>query len=83
MDGHQGWNFRSFLFSQTGLVFLGLLALAGYFLWTEYQAHVIAALPWLLVGGCLLMHLFMHRGHDDHSGGQGSHHDRHRDHEGS
>jgi len=49
---------RDFLLSRTGLVLLGFLAVGGYFLWTEHQAHAIAALPWLLVGGCLVMHLF-------------------------
>ena len=62
---------RQFLFSKAGLALLGFLAVAGYFLWTEHQAHVIAALPWILVGGCLVMHLFMHGGHGGgHGGGQ-------------
>lgn len=59
-------SLRQFLFSRSGLVLMGFLAVAGYFLWIEHQAHVIAALPWLLVGGCLVMHLFMHRGHGGH-----------------
>ena len=62
---------RHFLLSGPGLVLLGFLAVAGYFLWSEHQAHMIAALPWLLVGGCLLMHLFMHRGHVGHRAGHG------------
>jgi hypothetical protein len=62
---------RRFLFSKSGLVLAGFLGVAGYFLWAEHQAHVIAALPWLLVGGCLVMHLFMHHGH----GGHGDDHD--------
>jgi len=60
---------RQFLFSRSGLVMLGFLAVGGYFLWTEHQAHTIAALPWVLIGGCLVMHLFMHGGH----GGHGEH----------
>ena len=59
---HRGM--RQFLFSRSGIVLAGFLAIAGYFLWTEHQAHVIAALPWILIGGCLVMHLFMHHGHD-------------------
>ena len=54
---------RSFWLSRNGLILAGFLLAAGYFLWTEHEAHVVAALPWLLVGGCLVMHLFMHRGH--------------------
>ena len=45
-----------------------LLAIAGYFLWTEHKAHVIEFLPWLLVLGCIGMHLLMHRGHSHGSG---------------
>ena len=57
------WQNRS---NQALVVFV---AIGGYFLWIEHQAHVIAALPWLLVGGCLVMHLFMHGGHG-HGGGK-------------
>ena len=60
---------RQLLFSRSGLVMLGFLAVGGYFLWTEHQAHTIAALPWVLIGGCLAMHLFMHGSH----GGHGDH----------
>ena len=45
-------------------------AVAAYFLWTEHRAHVMEALPWLLVLCCVVMHLFMHGGH-----GQGKSHD--------
>jgi len=60
-----------FLRSRSGLVMLGFLAVGGYFLWTEHQAHVIEILPWLLLGGCLVMHLFMHGGHGGHNGKSG------------
>jgi len=52
-----------FLQSRSGLVLIAFLAVAGYFLWTEHRAHTIAALPYLLLGGCIVMHFFMHRGH--------------------
>ena len=54
-----------------GLVVLG--AVAAYFLLTEHRAHFFAALPFLLLLACPLMHVFMHRGH----GGRG--HDQHGD----
>ena len=38
-------------------------ALAAFYLWTEHQAHVLGALPFLLLLACPLMHLFMHHGH--------------------
>ena len=53
------------------LVFLGI---GGYFLFTEHQAHVIQALPFALVLGCVVMHLFMHGGH-----GHGSEDANHQD----
>jgi hypothetical protein len=42
------------------------LAVAFFFLWQEHRAHLFAALPWLLLLACPLMHLFMHRGHRAH-----------------
>lgn len=66
---------RSFLFSRAGFVLLGFIAVAGYFLWTEHEAHLkgfIPYLPFLLLLACPLMHLFMHHGHSghgDHNGG--------------
>ncbi len=51
-----------------------LVAGAGFYLWTEHRAHLLGALPYLILGSCLLMHFFMHHdhggqdGHMDHSG---------------
>jgi hypothetical protein len=39
------------------------LAIALFFLWTEHRAHLLGALPWLLVLACPLMHFLMHRRH--------------------
>ncbi|MFT5393850.1 MAG: hypothetical protein ACI8PT_004054 [Gammaproteobacteria bacterium] len=53
------------------LPFAVFLAIGGYFLWTEHRAHAIEFLPWLLILGCIGMHMFMHhghgRGHDDNA----------------
>lgn len=46
-----------------GLVVIG--GIAVYFLLTEHLAHVVGALPYLLLLACPLMHVFMHRGHGD------------------
>jgi hypothetical protein len=48
--------------------FLGFAAIALFFLWTEHRAHLLGALPYLLVLACPLMHLF-HHGHGHHHGG--------------
>jgi hypothetical protein len=51
-----------------GIVLLGFLAVAGFYLVTEHTAHVLGALPFLLLLSCPLMHLFMHHGHGGHEG---------------
>ena len=51
-----------------GVVLLGFLAIAAFYLLTEHTAHVFSALPYLLILACLLMHLFMHHGHSGHQG---------------
>jgi hypothetical protein len=56
------------------LPLVAFFAIAGYFLWTEHQAHVIQYLPWILILACVGMHFFMHGGH-------GSGHDRSIDHD--
>jgi hypothetical protein len=66
MDQTENDKPRSSLMSRHGLVLIGFLAVAGYFLWTEHEAHLRALvpyLPWLLLLACPLMHIFMHGGH--------------------
>jgi DUF2933 family protein len=60
---------RSWLRSRSGLVCVGFLLIAGFFVLTEHTAHVLGVLPYLLLLACPLLHLF-HRGH---GGGHGSH----------
>jgi hypothetical protein len=51
------------------------VAIAIFFLWEEHSAHMLGAIPYLLLLLCPLMHYFMHRGHgshgSDHKGGGG------------
>ncbi len=47
-------------------VFIGFALIAGYFLVTEHQAHVVPYLPFLLILACPLLHLF--HGHGGHGG---------------
>jgi hypothetical protein len=68
---------RSWLWSRSGLVLVGFLLIAGFFVLTEHTAHVLGVLPYLLLLACPLLHLF-HRGHGSH-GGPGAH-DEHADH---
>jgi hypothetical protein len=48
------------------MAFLAFLAVALFFLLTEHTAHVLGALPYLLLLACPLMHLFHHGGHHHH-----------------
>ena len=57
---HSFWRSRYGI----GLVVIG--GIAVYFLLTEHLAHVVGALPYLLLLACPLMHVFMHRGHGGH-----------------
>ena len=50
-------------------VFLVFLVIAAFFLFEEHRAHMLGALPFLLLLACPLMHLFMHHGHDGHDKG--------------
>lgn len=43
------------------------LAIAAVFLWEEHRAHLLGALPYVLLLLCPVIHLFMHRGHGGHS----------------
>lgn len=61
---------RSFLMSRNGVVLIAFLAIAGFYLLTEHRAHLFGILPWLLLLACPLLHVFMHRGHGGHGGGQ-------------
>lgn len=49
--------------SRTGLVLIGFLLIAGFFLVTEHRAHVLGVLPYVLVALCPLLHYLGHKGH--------------------
>ena len=45
------------------VAFMVFIIIAGYFLWTEHEAHIAPYLVWILLGACLLLHGFMHGSH--------------------
>ena len=49
-------------------VLLAFAAIAAFFLFTEHRAHLLGALPFLLLLACPVMHFFHHRGHGGHGG---------------
>jgi len=58
--------------SRSGLVLIGFLAIAAFFLWTEHRAHLLGILPYALLLLCPLLHLF-HGGHGGHGGTDDQH----------
>ena len=54
-----------FFSSRWNIGLVVFLAIAGYYLISEHQAHVFGVLPLLLLLACPLMHLFGH--HHNHS----------------
>lgn len=46
-------------------------AIAAFYLLSEHRAHLLGALPFLLLLACPLMHLFMHGSHGGHGHGGG------------
>jgi hypothetical protein len=48
--------------------------IALFFLWDEHKAHILGALPYVLLLLCPLIHVFMHRGHGAHGDGHEQHH---------
>ncbi len=44
-----------------------ILSVIGFYLITEHRAHLLGALPWLILLACPFIHIFMHRGHNHSS----------------
>ena len=63
---------RPWLRSRSAFVLLAFLGIAGFFIMTEHRAHLLGALPYLLLLACPLLH-FLHGGHGGKRGGHGSH----------
>lgn len=67
MDLFKKWPYSSIGYVVSVIIFLGV---AIFFLVTEHRAHLLGALPYLLLGLCIVMHLFGGHGHsgNGHSG---------------
>lgn len=55
------------------LALLLVIGIVGYLVWTEHEAHIVSALPYLVFLLCPLMHIFMHRNHGSRSNKHGGH----------
>jgi hypothetical protein len=53
--------------SPASLSICSLLIIMGFYLLMEHTAHVLGALPYLLLLLCPVLHLFHHRGHRHHT----------------
>ena len=69
---HEDQKSGGWLSSRSGLVSIGFLAIAAFFLWEEHKAHLLGALPYLLFLLCPLLHFF-HGGHGGHGDGNEQH----------
>ena len=66
---------KSWLTSRSGLALLAFVAIAAFFVVTEHTAHLLGALPYVLLLACPLVHFF-HGGHGRrHVGHGGNRHD--------
>jgi hypothetical protein len=52
---------------KTSVVLLAFVAVGGFLLFSEHRAHVLGSLIYVLPLACIVMHLFMHGGHGNHS----------------
>ncbi|WP_119157799.1 DUF2933 domain-containing protein [Caldimonas tepidiphila] len=66
MDPHRRDPPPPFWRSRHSIAWVVLAAVATWFLWAEHRAHLLGALPYLILLLCPLMHVFMHRGHHGH-----------------
>jgi len=57
---------NGFLGSRSGLAVTLAIAALGVYLLVTHTGHVFAALPYLLLLACPLMHLFGHHHHSGH-----------------
>lgn len=62
MNGEESSS-RPWILTLPGLAVCGALLVIAILLLTEHRAHTIAALPYLLLLACPVLHLSMHHGH--------------------
>ena len=69
LSSHEYGNHESWWFSRTFFVTIGVLLILGFLIYTGHSAHLLGALPYLLLMACPLMHFFMHGKHHHHDSG--------------
>ena len=72
LEAHETQEHGAAKYLRRGRWMFWIFAIIGaWFLITEHKAHVVAALPFLILLACPLMHFFMHGGHGDRGGHDG------------
>jgi len=61
-DEHQS-GLLDWLFSRTGVATVVVVSVLAFLIYKGHSAHLLGALPYLLILICPLMHIFMHGGH--------------------
>ena len=64
MKNNQGYGNSIVPSNRVTLVLVVFLVMAGFLLFSEHKAHILNALPWLILLACPLLHIFMHHGHN-------------------
>jgi len=54
------------------LLWILIAALSAVALLSSHRTHFLGYLPLLFIFGCVLHHVFMHRGHSDHGQASGA-----------
>ncbi len=60
----------SFWKTPGGITLIFFLVVGGYFLVREHWAHIGSNWIWLVLLACVVMHIFMHGGHNNKDGGK-------------
>lgn len=73
-SGHAGYNDNnsssgSWLSSRTGIIAIVAAAILGLLIYNGNGSQLLGYWPFLLIGACLLSHVFMHGGHGGHQHG--------------
>ncbi len=56
-------SLRDWLLSRTGVATGVVVAILAFLIYEGHAAHLLGALPYLLILSCPLTHIFMHGGH--------------------
>jgi hypothetical protein len=66
--GSESGNGGSWVFSRTGIATLVVVSVLAFLIYTGHSAHLMGALPYLLILLCPLTHIFLHGGAGGHGG---------------